>query len=143
MNLGGKSLFKVLGLPELDEACRDTANELMEAEQPSAMAAAEPIKEKWVELVPVLDGNYRRSLTITWLGKVGAGIGTAWLNDLPRNEQPFLYAKPLEFGNSHQGAEPSARPAIAASKQQAIAAGEEPLRSVIRGRSRRRRTHLT
>lgn len=131
--------FKVLGLKDVQSALDATALELREAEDPAALAAADPILEKWRSMVPVKDGNYRDSLTVAWLGKAGAAVGTRWLPTLPREEQPFLYAKPLEFGNSHQSAQPSARPALAAARAEALDASGEPFRSVVRGRSRKRR----
>jgi hypothetical protein len=136
--------FRVLGLPQLQESIDETSRELMEAEDPAAMAAGEPIREKWRDLVPVLDGNYRESLTVAWLGaRKGAAVGIRWLPQVPREDQPVLYAKRLEFGDWAIPAQPSARPALAAARAEAVEAGAEPFRSVVRGRSRKRRKALT
>lgn len=132
--------LSILGLGDLQTEIDKTAQELREAEDPAAMAAGEPILERWKALVPVLDEHYRNSLVLVWLGaKQGAAIGTSWLPTLPREEQPFLYSKPLEFGNSHQSAQPSARPALAASQAEALEAGGNEFRSVIKGRKPRKR----
>lgn len=129
---------KVLGIKEMQAEVARVTKELREAEQPAAMAAGEPIREKWRDLVPVLDGNYRDSLTVAWTGIKGAAVGTTWLGGVDRTDQPVLYAKRLEFGDSAIPAQPSARPALAASKRQALEAGSEPFRSVIKGRRARK-----
>lgn len=129
---------KIAGLKEMQAAADQTSRELLEAEQPAAMAAGEPIRDKWKDLVPVLDGNYRDSLIVTWLGKQGAAVGTMWLGHLPREDQPLFYAKRHEFGDSIIPAQPSARPALAQSRAAALEAGAEPFRSVVRGRRARK-----
>lgn len=129
---------KVLGIKELQAEIDRTIKELREAENPAALAAGEPIRDKWRDLVPVLDGNYRNALAVGWTGKKGAAVGTTWLPGLDRREQPVLYSKRLEFGDSVIPAQPSARPALAASKAQALEAGAEPFRSVIKGRRARK-----
>lgn len=128
----------MLGLPQLQQEIDDVAKELASAEEPAAMAAGVPIRDKWKELVPVLDGDYRDSLTVAWTGK-GAAVGTRWLADRPRTQQPVLYAKRLEFGDASYPAEPSARPALAASREAALEAGGAEFRPVVRGRKPRRR----
>lgn len=134
-----KLSFKVLGLDDLQESIDSTVEELRAAEDPAALAAAVPYLEKWRGFVPVLDGNYRDSLTVAWLGEKGAAVGTRWLPQLPREEQPVMYAKRLEFGDSEIHAQPSARPALAAGRQEALEAGGEEFRSVVRGRRKRKR----
>jgi hypothetical protein len=129
---------RVLGLGDLQKACDRTAKDLMEAEQPAELAAGEPIRAKWAGLVPTLDRNYQDSLVVTWLGKAGAAVGTSWLDRVPRDEQPFLYSKRLEFGTFGVHAQPSARPAAAAARQEALAEGAEPFRTVIRSRKARK-----
>jgi len=130
---------KVLGLPELQAEIDRTTAELRAAEDPAQMAAAVPILEAWRSRVPVLDGNYRDSLTIANLGVKGAAVGTAWLGEVPREEQPVMYAKRLEFGDSTMRPQPSARPALEATRQQAAEAGGDEFRSVVRGRKPRKR----
>ena len=130
---------QVLGGKMLKANADHVARSLKEAEDPAALAAAEPIKKRWEALVPVLDGNYRDSLTITWLkGSGKAAIGTAWLDRVPRNEQPVLYAKRLEIGDSEIAAQPSMRPALKAAKDEAVEAGAVPLKTSLRGANRRR-----
>lgn len=129
---------RIQGLRELDREMQKVSRELMEAEDPAQMAAGEPIREKWASLVPVLDGNYKRALTVRWLGKKGAAVAVGWLGDIDRNDEPILYSKRLEFGDSEIPAQPSARPALAAAQQQALEAGAEPFRTVVRGRRGRR-----
>lgn len=131
---------KMLGIREMQQACDQTARELMEAEDPAALAAGEPIKDKWKGLVPWYEGNYERSLAVAWTGIKGAAVGTAWVPGLPRDEQPFIYSKRLEFGEFGTTAQPSARPAMVAARAEALEAGAEPLRSVIKGRRARRVT---
>jgi HK97 gp10 family phage protein len=128
---------KIAGLSELQAETEKLAKELREAEQPSAMAAGEVIREAWAGLVPVLDGNYRDSLAVVWLGKQGAAVGISWVGGLAREDQPVMYGKRLEFGDSIIPAQPSARPAVESSRAEALEAGAEPLRSVVRGRRAR------
>lgn len=129
---------KVLGLDQLQGEIDKVVRELEVQEQPAMMAAGQPILETWQAMVPVLDGNYRRALAVVWLGKIGAAVGPTWLADLERDEQPILYSKRLEFGDSLMPAQPSARPALEASRPAAIEAGAEQFRTVVRGRRSRR-----
>ena len=131
--------MKVVGLKDLQREIDLATKEVMTAERPAEMAAGEPIRETWHGMVPVLDGNYQQSLTTVWDPKVGAVVGTAWVPGLPRDDQPFLYSKRLEFGDATLPAHPSARPALAASRQRALDAAEEPLASVVKGRRSRKR----
>ena len=103
------------------------------------MAAGGPIRDKWKSLVPVLDGNYRDSLRVAWTGTKGAAVGTGWVPGLPREDQPVMYAKRLEFGLEGIHPQPSARPAAAAARADALKAGGEPFRTVVRGRKPRRK----
>jgi hypothetical protein len=130
---------KVLGLGDIQAELDRVTADLKVAEDPAQMAAAAPILEAWRSRVPIKDGNYRDSLTIANLGAKGAAVGTRWLPELPRNEQPVLYAKRLEFGDSEIHPQPSARPALAAVRQQSAEAGAEEFRSVVRGRKPRKR----
>jgi len=131
---------KVLGVRELQAEIERFAKDLAAAEDPAAMAAAEPIKDAWKGLVPVLEGHYRDSLAVVWLPTdQKAGIGTSWVPGLARDEQPVMYAKKLEFGTSGQAAQPSARPALAQSQAAALQAAQPPLQAVIKGRRPRRR----
>lgn len=133
--LGGVDLNK-----EIDRLCR----ELEAVEDPAAMAAAKPILEMWRSLVPIREGHYRDSLTITWLKDKGkAGIGTRWLSYLERNDQPFIYSKVLEFGSSDTAAQPSQRPALKASRAAAIEAGAVPIKAVVKGRRPRKMVPTT
>ncbi len=136
-------MSKVLGLRHLRVEIERTNKELMEAEDPAAMAAGIPIRDKWKSLVPVLDGNYRDSLEVVWLGKKGAAVGPTWQGHLEKNDQPIMYAKRLEFGESGVTAQPSARPTLEAAKAAAIEAGAEPFRTVIRGRRRKKKVPTT
>jgi len=130
--------WKVEGLPDLTKNIERFTGSLDAMEDPAEMAAGEVIREAWEGLVPVKDRNYQRSLTVAQTG-AGVAVGTAWLPDLPRNEQPVMYARPLEFGNSHQGAQPSARPALASSAGAATDAAGVELKSAVKGAARRRR----
>lgn len=131
---------KVDGLEEMEATIRDLNARLEDVTDPAAMAAAQPILARWRSLVPVLDANYQRSLAAVPASKGRVAIGTQWLDDLDRNEQPVLYAKPLEIGNSRTPAQPSMRPALAAAQQEAIDAAGVPINEVVRGtRPKRRR----
>ena len=130
---------KVLGIRDLQAEVARTAEELRTAERPAEMAAGEPIRDKWKALVPFHEGHYRDSLAVAWLGKLGAAGGTAWVPGLPRDEQPLIYAKRLEYGDSEIRAQPSARPALAAARAEAVEAGADEFRTVIRRRKARRR----
>lgn len=135
---------RVLGDVDLKKEVSRLIKDLDEVEDPAAMAAAVPIWEKWRELVPVLEGHYRDSLTIVWLkAEQKAGIGTRWLPYLERNDQPVIYSKTLEFGDSDAAARPSQRPALKASRQAAIDAGAVPIKAVVKGRRPRKRVPTT
>jgi len=134
-----KMAMKLLGVPELQEEIDKVCAELREAEDPAALAAAEPFLAHWLARVPVLDGNYRDALVVAWLGKDGAAVGTRWLPELPREQQPFIYSKRLEFGTYGVRPQPSARPALEAGKREALEAGEVEFRSVVKGRKPRKR----
>ena len=126
---------RVLGGVDLNKEIERLCRELEQVEDPAAMAAAEPILEMWRGLVPIREGHYRDSLTITWLKDRGsAAIGTRWLPYLERNDQPFIYSKVLEFGTSDTPAQPSQRPALKASRAAAIEAGAVPIRARVKGR---------
>ena len=130
---------RILGGVDLQKEVSRLIKDLDEVEDPAAMAAAVPIWEKWRELVPVLDGHYRDSLTIVWLkAEQKAGIGTRWLPYLERNDQPVIYSKVLEFGSSDTAAKPSARPALRASRGAAIEAGAVPIKALVKGRRPRK-----
>lgn len=130
-------MTQVLGLRELQANLKVIERELKEAEDPAAMAAGEPIAEAWRGLVPILDGNYRDSITVTWLSRIGkAGVGTAWLSSLADNEQPVLYATRFEYGDSEIAAQPSARPALKQAQAAAIDAAAVELRMRVKGRRR-------
>lgn len=133
----------MLGLSDLTAEIERLNKELTVAEDPAALAAGEPIKEMWRSLVPIDEGHYRDSLAVVHLPEKGAAIGTAMLAGVPRDEQPFIYSKRLEYGDSEMTAQPSARPALKASKRQALAAGAEPFRSVVKGRRPRKRVPTT
>lgn len=134
---------KVLGLKQLKKNADATARELMEAEDPAQMSAATIIAEKWRSLVPVLEGNYRDAIGIEWLGRKGAVVGPKWLGHIPRNEQPVLYARRLETGDSEMPAQPSARPALESARGEATDAMADEFRSVVRGTRKRRRKAVT
>ena len=132
-------MVKVLGVKELQSNIKRVNAELASMEDPAERAAGEVILEAWQGLVPYQDGNYRRSLAVGQT-KAGTAVGVTWLRDLPREQQPVMYAKPLEFGNSHQPPQPSARPALAASQEAATAAAAVELKAVVKGRRGRKRT---
>lgn len=130
----------LLGVPELKAEIDRLTKDMAIAEDASALAAAEPVKDAWVGFVPVFEGHYRDSLVVVWLDDKGAAaVGTRYLPGVPRDEQPFIYSKRLEFGDSDIGAQPSARPAAKAAKAEALAAGAPPLQAVIKGRRPRKR----
>jgi hypothetical protein len=133
----------VLGLKELNAEVQRVAKDLEMAEDPAAMEAAKVYLKFWRQLVPVLDANYQSSLVTTWLPTKGAAVGISWLGSLPRDEQPVLYAKRLEFGDHEITAQPSARPAQEAGRGEALEAAGVPLTAVIKGRRSRRRKPTT
>lgn len=62
----------------------------------AAKAGAEVLQEEWKGLVPVLEGNYRDSITIVEQG-ADAAVTVGPVPGVPANEQPILYAAKLEF----------------------------------------------
>ena len=135
------SVVKILGLKDIQRNAEQTARDLAEAEDPAQMRAGEIIAERWRALVSILEGNYRDAIHVAWLGKKGAAVGTKWLGNLPRNEQPVMYARRLETGDSEMPAQPSARPALEQARPEAIEAMADEFRTVVRG-TRRRRTKV-
>lgn len=132
--------MQVLGLRELQAELKKVAKDIELAQDPAAMAAGEPIKEAWRGLVPVEAGYYQESITVAWLGKLGkAAVGTAWMPSVAKNEQPVLYASRLEYGDSEMPAQPSAKPALAQSRDDAIQAAEVPLKAALKRRKRKRK----
>lgn len=132
-------MTQVLGLKELQANLKVIERELKEAVDPAAMAAGEPIAKAWRDLVPILDGNYRDSISVAWLARIGkAGVGTAWLPALPRDEQPVLYASRFEYGDSEIAARPSARPALKQAQAAAIEAAGVEIATRVKGRRRRK-----
>lgn len=130
---------QILGMKELQATLKGIAKDIEQAQDPAAMAAGEPIKEAWKSLVPVLEGNYRESITVAWLGKLGkAAVGTAWMGSVPADEQPVLYASRFEYGDSEIAARPSARPALAQSKDAAMEAGAVPIKAALKRRRRKK-----
>lgn len=135
---------RVLGGVDLDKEIGRLVRDLEQVEDPAALAAAEPILDMWRSMVPILEGHYRDALTIVWIKEVAkAGIGTRWLGGLERNDQPFIYSKVLEFGDSDTAAQPSMRPALKASRPAAIEAAAVPIRARIKGRRPRSRVATT
>lgn len=123
---------------ELQANIKRVTKELEMAEDPAAMAAGEPIADAWRKLVPVLDSNYQNAITVAWLkGPKKAGVGTRWMPELPRDEQPVLYASRFEYGDSEIAARPSARPALKQAQGAAVEAAAVELRMRVKGRRRK------
>jgi HK97 gp10 family phage protein len=129
---------KVLGIKELQSNIKGVNRQLAQMEDPAERAAGEVIKDAWEVRVPFKDGHYRRSLAVGPTKK-GMAVGVTWLPDLPREEQPVMYAKRLEFGDSARHPQPSMRPALEASRAEATAAAGTELSAVAKGRKARRK----
>jgi hypothetical protein len=126
---------KVVGLRELQAECMILSRELEAVEEPAAMAAGEPIRSSWEGNVPVYEGHYRDALAVVWdRERRKAAVGTQWVPGLDREEQPFIYAARLEYGDASISAQPSARPALKAARKQALDAAAGPLSAKVRGR---------
>jgi HK97 gp10 family phage protein len=122
---GGPELAAALA--RLDEAVR------VRAAKDALLAAGGVIAAEWQTRVPVLDGDYQRSLEGTArAAKTRAGasgsVGPRKVPGLPEGDQPVAYAARLEFGDADRPAEPSARPAFDAARERAVRAAEEVLR---------------
>lgn len=129
---------RVLGVKDLQSEIAHLSKVLESLEDPAAVAMGEVVAAKWRSLVPVLDGHYRDSIQVGQTKK-GTAVGITWLGNLPRNQQPVMYAKRLEFGYSGTTAQPSARPAAEQSRAEAVAAGRDTLLPAIKGRRPRKR----
>lgn len=130
---------KILGVSDLQAEIARLQKDVGEAEDPAALAAGEPIGEKWAGLVQVYEGHLRDSITVAWTSR-GAAVGTKWLPGVPRDEQPFIYSRIAEYGKDDRPAHPAARPAAKAARREALAAGAVPLQAVVKGRRPRRTT---
>ena len=87
---------------------------------------------EWRSRVPVLDANYQASLdaaTRAAKTKVGASgsVAPRKVAGLADDDQPIRYAARLEFGDADRPAEPSARPAFDAVREQAVQAAADVL----------------
>lgn len=141
---GGAELIRKL--EQLDRGLRDEM--LVQA----TAAAAEVIADEWRARVPVLDADYRSSITVVASpGKKGATalVFTETVAGLEDSQQPRNYAPRLEFGSSRasrrqfkrgilsegrvRGAQPSLRPAFDAAQGRAVDAMSDELRSLIEG----------
>lgn len=132
---GGPELMRKL--QELDEAVR------VKAAKEALMAAGQIIAGAWADRVPVLDQNYRNAMeqpSAVKVAKTKSGasgsIGVRTLAGIEDDQQPYLYAPRLEYGDADRAAEPSARPAFDATSGQAVDAAEDILRRAAEGTAR-------
>lgn len=122
-------------LAQLDEAVR------VRASKDAVLAASAVVAGEWHDRVPVLDGNYQRSLegaeraTKTRAGASGT-VGPRAVPGLDDNDQPIAYAARLEYGDVDRAAEPSARPAFDAAQERAVVAAQGVLHQAVEGVAR-------
>ena len=99
--------------------------------------AAEPIRNKWVQLAPRESGDLKRSIKI---GKAVKGIQKQVAGDVAvqfigidksENRRLHIYAEVQEFGNESNPAQPAARPAWESQKEVALARLADDLRAEI------------
>jgi hypothetical protein len=89
------------------------------AAREALLAGGRIIADAWADRVPVLDGNYQDAMRATDAVKAAGTAKGALGSVAPRrlegvedDQQPYLYAARLEFGDADRAAEPSARPAF-------------------------------
>lgn len=99
--------------------------------------AAEPIRDKWVQLAPDDSGDLKRSIKI---GRAVKGIqrqlpgevaATFVGIDESENRRLHIYAEVQEFGNESNPAQPAGRPAWESQKGVALARLADDLRDEI------------
>jgi len=108
---------KLVGYPALDRklvAIRDAVSPA--ARERSLMAGAEIVADRAKQLVPVLSGNLRDSIIITFEGGLNSAavsqrrfFSTVYVG--PSRGQGF-YGHMVEFGTIHMAAHPFMRPAL-------------------------------
>jgi HK97 gp10 family phage protein len=130
---GGPELAAALA--RLDDAVR------VRAAKDAVLAAGGVLAHEWRSRVPILDANYQHSLdaaTRAGKTKVGASgsVAPRKVAGVPDDEQPTRYAARLEFGDADRPAEPSARPAFDATREQAVQAAGDVLAKAAEGVAR-------
>lgn len=115
---------KVVGLDKMDAAL---AQVLIKARIGAAVGIEDALYEiasAWADRVPVLEGHYRSAMqqqnAVSVYIKYGADpygyVKVPWVRGVPKDEQPQLYARRLEFGDSEMAPQPAARPAVDATR---------------------------
>lgn len=89
--------------------------------------AAEPIRDRWEELVPVDQGDLKKSIKIgkaikAFQGRANKGdVVTTFVGvDESQDARLHIYAEVQEFGNESNPAQPAGRPAWEEKKQEAF-----------------------
>ncbi len=127
---GGKELEAAL--KELGDkgAARRTAERALKA-------AAQPIRDRWEELVPEDEGDLKRSIkigkAIKSVQKLSRGdtVMTFVGVDESQDRRLHIYAEVQEFGDSKRQAQPAGRPAWESQKQVALDRLADDLRAEI------------
>jgi HK97 gp10 family phage protein len=116
---GGRELEAALA----DLGKRTTAKRTAER---ALKKAAQPIRDKWQQLVPVGDGDLKRSIKI---GKAVKGVQRQLRGsvaaifvgiDETEDKRLRIYGPVQEFGNESNPAQPAGRPAFEATKHEAL-----------------------
>jgi len=127
---GGRELEQALA----DLGKRTTAKRTAER---ALKRAAEPIRDKWVQLAPVGDGDLKRSIKI---GKAVKGVQRQLRGsvaamfvgiDESENKRLRIYGPVQEFGNESNPAQPAGRPAFELTKHEALNRLADDLRAEI------------
>lgn len=128
---GGKELeqaFKELGK-------RSTMRRVAER---ALRKAAEPIRDRWAELVPVDQGDLKRSIKIGRAIKVyqknanqGQTVTTFVGVDESQDRRLHIYAPVSEFGSESRPATPAGRPAFEETRDEAVDRLADDLRAEI------------
>ncbi len=100
--------------------------------------AAEPIRDRWAELVPVDQGDLKRSIQIGKAVKTfqknanqGQTVSVFIGVDESQDRRLHIYAPESEFGSQRQKAQPAGRPAFEEKRDEAVERLSEDLRLEI------------
>jgi HK97 gp10 family phage protein len=124
---------------ELDAALKELGDKgaIRRTAERALKAAAEPIRERWEQLVPEDQGDLKRSVkigrAIKSLQRTSRGdvVKTFVGIDESQDRRLHIYAEVQEFGNGNTAAQPAGRPAWEQKRMEALDRLADDLRAEI------------
>jgi HK97 gp10 family phage protein len=121
--------FKFEGGRELEQSLSELATRATKVNvaRRALRRAAEPIREEWERLVPVDQGDLKRSIKVgraikayQRAGNRGKAVTEFVGVDESEDRRLHIYAEVIEFGNESHPAQPAGRPAWESKKDEAL-----------------------